>query len=180
MTLDIEEIGNQRIPRFSWDYEDCSEADHWFLMAKANQECCVYLLEEMIAEKVNDTFHHAKVSVSIMEHAMELFIKGSISQSKKDIPMHHHLDQLFAQYKNLYPGERFKFTCAVDELVQSSPQTPHNQYARYPTDLSNRPWRGNTHIDLAIWYVEAFKLLDDFRRLEPLIKAKYPNKSTSL
>jgi len=142
-------------------------------MAFAYQESSLHLFAKMIEEKLDDTFHHAKVAVGLMEHAIEVFLKGGIVLAGKKVPTHHHLKQLFGQYKNFYPGKRFNFTCAVDELVEPSKQTPNNQYARYPMNKEGKPWEGYTHIDLAIWYIQAMKLLEDFRRLEPLLKEKY-------
>lgn len=170
--LDISKIEDLRIPRFSWDYENSSEADLWFLMAIAYQESSFHLFAEMVEKRLDDTFHHAKVAVGLMEHAIEVFLKGGIVLAGKEVPTHHHLKQLFGQYKNLFPGKRFDFTCAVTELVEPSKQTPNNQYARYPANKDGKPWEGYTHIDLAIWYLQAEKLLKDFRRLEPLMREK--------
>jgi hypothetical protein len=36
MSDDFEEIDNYSMPRFSWDYEDLSAAEQWFLMAHAH------------------------------------------------------------------------------------------------------------------------------------------------
>ncbi|MBN1929981.1 MAG: HNH endonuclease [Desulfobacterales bacterium] len=175
LNLDIKKTEKSRIPLFSWDFEDYKEADLWLLMAFAYQESSVHLFAEMMEGKLENTFHHAKVAVGLMEHAIEIFLKGGIVLAGKEVPKHHHLNQLFGQYKNLYPGKRLCFTCTVNELVEPSKQTPNNQYARYPTNKEGKPWEGYTHIDLAIWYKQAVKLLDDFQRLEPVMKEKYPD-----
>lgn len=177
--MNIDEIERLNIPRFSWDYEDYSEADLWLLMAFAYQESSIHLFKDMIENRLNDTFHHAKVAVGLMKHAIEIFLKGGIVLASKEVPTHHHLKQLFRQYKNLYPGKRLDFTCAVNELVEPSKQILNNQYSRYPMNKEGKPWEGYTHIDLAIWYTQAVKLLDDFQRLEPLMKKKYPDESTT-
>jgi len=128
-------------------------------MVKFNRLLCLSCYEE----RLDDTFHHAKVAVGLMEHAIEIFFKGGIYLAGKNVPTHHQLQQLFRQYRNLYPGKSFDFTCAVNELVEPSHRTPNNQYARYPTNKEGKPWEGYTHIDLAIWYVQSVKLLEDFR-----------------
>lgn len=172
--VDREKLKNVRMPRFSWDYEGCSVADHWFLMARGFQECCCHLFAEMIEEKIESRFHHAKAAVSLFEHAVELFLKAGISQADKKVPVHHRLDQLYGQFKNLYPGNDFEFTGTNADMVRPSLRAPHNEFARYPTDWSGKPWAGHSHIDLVIFFEEASKFLDDFNRLWPLMKNRYP------
>lgn len=116
--MDIEKIKNLRIPRFAWDYEDLSETDLWFLMAIAYQESSQHLFSEMIDNKLGDTFHHAKVAVYLMTHAVEIFLKGGVLLSGEAIQTNHRLKQLFGQFQKLYPGKRFEFTCSVSELVE--------------------------------------------------------------
>jgi hypothetical protein len=50
MSNDLEELDGINMPRFSWDYEDLSEAEHWFLLAKAYLDCSQHLLSQMIKE----------------------------------------------------------------------------------------------------------------------------------
>jgi hypothetical protein len=174
MAIDREKIEGQSMPRLSWNYESCTLPDHWFLTALAYQESSHHLFSEMIEQRLHDSFHHAKVAASLLEHAVELFLKAGIAQAGKDVPTHHQLDQLHAQFKNLYHGKKFAFTASIEEMLNPPQTTPTNVFARYPTDQSGQPWAGNTHIDLAIWFSQACKFLDDFKRLEPLMKERYP------
>ena len=174
---DINKINEYSLNRFSWDYEDCIDAQLWFLMAAAYQEVCEALLKYMIETETINSFHHALVADSLMEHAVELFMKAGIAQSGKTVQTHHRLQELYNQFRKLYPGKKFDFTCSIDEFVAPSTRTPENQFARYPIDKAGKRWGGNTHIDLTIYYKEASKLLDDFKRLEPLMIEKYSSDS---
>jgi len=179
MRVNPDEIKDIRMPRHSWDYEDVSDADHWFLLAEAYIDCCHYLLSSMIEENITGTFHHCKVVVSLFEHSVELFLKGAIVQAEKQVQTHHRIDEIFKQFINLYPGKKFEFTGSISEFVKPMPQAPVNEYARYPADQNGQSWLGHTHIDIAIYYVEASKFKDDYSRLKPLIKERYNKDKTS-
>ena len=173
MRADANKLKNIRMPRFSWDYEDFPEAEHWFLMAEAYLDICHFILSEMIEEKLDSSFHHTKVVVSLFEHAVELFLKASICQAGAKVTAHHKVDKLYTKYTDLFPGDDFAFNGKIQDFVKPSTIAPHNLYARYPTEKNGKPWQGHTHIDIAIWYMEANKFLLDFKRLKPLIKEKY-------
>lgn len=164
---------NIRMPRYSWTYEDYSDADLWFLMAVAYQESANHLFNEMIDERLDDSFHHAKVAVYLMEHAIEIFLKGSIALAGKNIPTSHNLQELLRQYRILYPGTRFEFACAVDDLVTPTKRAPNSQFARYPVDKDGKPWEGHTHIDIILWREQSEKLLKDLRQLEKSMRERY-------
>jgi HEPN domain-containing protein len=177
MPIDRERLKTLVIPYDSTFYEDCSPADHWFLMARAFQQCCIHLLAEMIEQKINGSFHHAKVALSLFEQAVELFLKSGIIQAGKKLPTAGHpLDELYKQFKKLYPGNQFEFTGRVDDFVRRSERFPHSQYARYPTDRSGRLWEAQDHsfIDVARYYEQTSLFLEDFNRLWPLMKTRYP------
>jgi hypothetical protein len=173
MSIDSEKLKGLYMPRFSWDYEHCTLAEHWFLMAFAYQESSHHLFSEMLEKRLDDSFHHAKVAASLLEHAVELFLKGGIAQAGKDVPTHHRLDQLYAQFRNLYPGKKFEFGASIEQMLTPPAHTPPNVFARYPTDQSGQPWAGYTDIDLVTWFDQACKFLDDFKRMKPLIKERY-------
>jgi len=173
MNIDPQTLKNISMPRYSWDYEDLSEADHWFCMAKANLHCSIHLLSEMIAEKLDSSFHYAKVAVALFEHSIELFLKAGIAQASQTCDNTHELQVLYNRFKNLYPGNRYEFEGEIVSVVRPAPSATHNQYARYPTDISGQPWQGHTHIDLVLWYTQLRRFDQDFRRLEPLMKQRY-------
>ncbi|MBI3409332.1 MAG: hypothetical protein HY040_13390 [Planctomycetes bacterium] len=173
MTVEIDSLKGLSMPRFSWDYEDCSEAEHWFLTACAYQECACHVLSEMIEKRLSSSFHHAKVAAYLFLHAVELFLKGGIANAGKTVPSIHPLDKLYGQFRKLYSGKAFEFTGSIDDIAQPSSKTPHNEFPRYPTNHSGQPWEGNCHFDLVKWFDEASRFLEDIKRLEPLIKHKY-------
>ena len=173
MTVDPETLTDIRMPRYSWDYEDLTEAEHWFRMAHANLGASRHLLSEMIEERFEGKFHQAKVAVALFDHSVELFLKAAILQAAQTAGKTHGLQELYNRFRKLYPGKKFEFEGDINSAVRETPITPHNQYARYPTDVSGQPWLGHTHIDIVIWYREVCRFTADFRRLEPLLKTRY-------
>lgn len=171
MPDDVDELDGLRMPRFSWDYEDLSEADHWFLMARAYLDSGKHLFAQMISKTVESSFHHAKVAAFLFEHAVELFLKAAIVQAGRRAPATHRLGQLYKEFKNLYQGQAYSFEGNIDDFAAPDPSTPHGQFSRYPTDPSGKPWPGHRHIDLVIWYKQICAFSEDFQRLEPLIKS---------
>lgn len=145
-------------------------------MARAFQEICCHLFAEMIEEKIDSTFHHAKAAVSLFEQGVELFLKAGIAQAGKQVPTHHDRDQLYGQFKNLYPGKGVEFIGSVEAFVRPSELFPYNEFARYPTDHAGKPWedRGHSFIDLARFFEQASLFLEDFNRLWPLMQIRYP------
>src|SRR5205814_1517508 len=129
---------------------------------------------EMIEERTSSSFHHLKVAASLFIHAVELFLKGGIAQAGKSVPAIHFLDQLYGQVTKLYPGKAFQFTGSIVDLARRSSQAPHNEFPRYPTNQSGRPWEGHSHFDLVTWFEQASRFLNDFKRLEPLMKERHP------
>jgi len=170
-------LKERSLTRYSWEYEHFPEPDQWFLLARAYIDCSHHLLEEMIQERLNSSFHHAKVVVATFEQAIELFLKGALNQARRAVPNHHRLKDLLKEYQFLYPEKKYQFFGKIDEVVSENASTPHNQYARYPRDRKGRPWQGATNIDLSIWYRELRPFKADFDRLEPLIKARYPRRT---
>lgn len=163
------------MPRFSWDYEDCSEADLWFLMAKAYVDCAVELLSRMVDKEIDSSFHHAKVAVAQGEHAFELFLKGGIAQAGQRVPATHRLNYLYQRFCSLYTDAEFR--CDVESLAKPREDVPFGQFARYPMDSSGGPWQGHKHIDIAIWYRQLWLLQGDFDRQEPELRQRYTAKT---
>lgn len=172
--MEVDDLKEYRLSRYSWDYEHLAEPDHWFLMARAYLDCSQHLLAEMVRERLTDSFHHAKVAVSVFEHAVELFLKGAIAQAGQPVPTHHRTSDLLQAYRKLYPDAAFAFEGKVDDAASETSTTPRAQYARYPQDKHGQAWSGHTHIDLSIWYQELSPFKSDFERLVPLFKERYP------
>jgi HEPN domain-containing protein len=177
MGNNLDDIENIRMPLFSWDYEDLGEADHWFLMAHAYFDCGFYLFTEMAKETFDRNYHRALVAVSIFNHSVELFLKAAIAQAGKTITSCHNLEQLYNQYKKLYPGKKYEFEAEISSVVRPHQNTPYNEFARYPTDHAGQPWPGYTHVDVAVWYERLSVFQKDFDRLEPLLKERYQEKN---
>jgi HEPN domain-containing protein len=133
----------------------------------------------MVNERYVRDYHRALVAVSLFNHSVELFLKAGVIQAGKSITSSHDLEQLYNQYKKLYPGKKYEFEARISEIVAPHKNMPHNEFARYPTDHVGQPWPGYTHIDIAIWYDRLGVFQKDFDRLEPLMKARYETESKS-
>ena len=178
MTDNSEKVNdNVRMSRYSWDYEGLGEAVHWFLMAKAYLDCSIHLFSEMMDKKLKSSFHHAKVATMLFEHSIELFLKAGIVQAGQEVGKSHNLQELYNQFRKLYPGKKHQFEGDIVSAVRQISITPYNVYTRYPTDNFGQLWPGNTHIDLVIWYKQLCLFVKDFERLEPLLKERYPQGS---
>ena len=173
MNKNLDDVKNLRMPLFSWDYEDLGEADHWFLMARAYFDCSYYLLGEMLKERYDRNYHRALVAVSLFNHSIELFLKAGVIQAGKKTTSSHNLEQLYNQYKKLYPGKKFEYEAEISSIVAPHKNTPYNEFARYPTDHAGKPWPGYNHVDVAVWYDRFGAFQKDFDRLEPLMKERY-------
>jgi len=169
---DLERIDEYRLPRFSWNFENLPDADHWFLLATAYMDSSAALFSRMIQSDVDDSFHHAKVAAGLLEHAVELFLKAVIVALGNRVPHHHHSDRLLAQVRGLIADDELRFSGRIDEVVARQPDAPGNQFLRYPSDTRGEPWSGHTHIDLSIWYQQAELLSGDFRRIESTLKER--------
>ena len=173
MDKNLDDVKNLGMPVFSWDYEDLGEADQWFLLARAYFDSSYYLLAEMIKEKYDRNYHRALVAVFLFNHSIELFLKAGIVRAGKKIPPSHKLEQLYNQYKILYPGKKYEFEAEMLGVVSPHKNTPNNEFARYPMNHAGQPWPGYSHVDIAIWYDRLSVFRKDFDRLEPLMKERY-------
>jgi len=179
MSDDINDIKKLRMPVFSWDYEDLSEADRWFFMARAYFDCSYYLFAQMVQECFDRNYHRALVAVFLFEHSVELFLEAAVIQAGRTNVPSHDLEKLYRQYCRLYPGKKYQFQGEIASIVTFKSNTPHNEFARYPVHNSGRPWPGYSHVDVAIWFVRLDDFGKDFDRLEPLMKERYPSEIRS-
>ena len=163
------------MPVFAWDYFGLPESDHWFLLAKAFLDCTRHLFKGMKEEKFDRNYHRAKASAFLLIQALELFFKGSVVHAKASLQTHHKLNDLFNQFKNLYPSKDFSFCARVDDIIQQENTLLASEYTRYPADRKGKLWLKSDHFDIPTWSDEADLLADDFQRLEKLIKKKYPS-----
>lgn len=175
--VDLERIGEYRLPRFSWNYQHLPAADHWYLLAIAYADSSAALFARMIAEEVDDSFHHAKVAAALLEHAIELFLKAILVDLGEAVRPSHASDRLLAQVRAIVPADVLQFSARIDEAVLRQPEAPTNQYLRYPTDSRGEPWSGHTHIDLSIWFQQARMLRVDFERIRSSVRQYRANRS---
>jgi len=159
---------------FSGDYEDLSEADRWFLMARAYLDCSIRLFSEIKASTLARSFYHVQAAHCLFEHSVELFLKAGVAQASKRVPTSHNIGELYNRFRYLYPGKAYEFQGKILNLACLDPNRPYNEFNRYPADHTGQLWRRNSHYSLDIW-LEQLQFFDkDFQRLEPLLKARYP------
>ena len=162
---------------FSWDFDDLPIHEQWYRMACAYLDSSLRLVSEMIDRRTQDTFHHALVVVHLFEHSIELFLKAAISAAESSVPTHHRAAELLGRYRNLYPAKRFAFHGRIDEAAASDPDSPTNEWARYPVDKDQARWKRNRHIDLEVWGRELAILREDFDRIWLEVRTQHDNAS---
>jgi hypothetical protein len=99
---------------------------------------------------------HAKVIVSLVHHAVELFLKYAIRRRTGNAPPTHYLRELRAIYEDLFPDESFDFDVPfithylgfepaeiVERLEEEKKDKSRgNQRLRYHLDRKGWPWGG--------------------------------------
>jgi HEPN domain-containing protein len=164
---------------YSWDLEDLTLAERFFDLAKAYLACSSHLFKSFLNEALTPiNYSHSQVAAFLFEHSIELFLKGAIIQAGKKLTNTHYSEQLYNEFKNLYPGKKFTFKGKIEEATKDNPYRPNSEYARYPIDSSKNLWPGNSHIVLEIWLEQVELFERDFEELIPLIKERYPKKSS--
>jgi|GEM_PF-6769173 hypothetical protein len=160
----------------SLEYESYSLPDHWFSLAWSYLNCSSHLFAELLNDQKLWTFHYTLVAAHIFEHALELFFKGGIIQAGKQPTRTHDNQKLFKEFRKLYPGNNFKLNGYFGGMVSPSDgaKKPSGEFGRYPTDKSGNLWRGNWHFNLINLYEQTCLYKDDFKRLIPLMKKRYP------
>jgi HEPN domain-containing protein len=159
---------------YSWDYEHTAPADEWFRMAHAFVEASDRLFTDMKDGRIAGTFHHGKAAAFLFDQSLEHFLKASLIVAGDGITRSHDLGSLYSRFRKRFPGKAFAWTGRIAEMAKSFPTQPANEFLRYPTDSSGVEWKGNTHCDLDVWCVQVKAFGEDFSRLEPRIRARYP------
>ena len=142
-------------------------------MAHAYIEASDVLFGEMAAGRVNGTFHHAKAAAFLFDQSLEHFLKASLVVAGDRVTRTHDLGHLYARFKKLFPGKAFFWNGRIDEMTADAPNQPGAEFLRYPTDASGAEWLGHTHFDLDLWHNQVKAFRNDFRRLEPVVRARF-------
>jgi hypothetical protein len=158
------------IPCLPWRYAALTKPEHFFRLAQAFLDSANYLYLAMVERRRPANYLQCKAAWTLAEHAVELFLKGGIVQAGRAVPTNHNTDQLYNQFRNLYPGKKFEFDAPVADIVRPSDQTPNNEFSRYPTDRSGELWSSNSHFEPCAELRITVELLQDFERMEPLMK----------
>lgn len=148
---------------------DYSKQQLFFRLAVAYGDASRRLFDSMLEGSLAQSFCHAQAGHFLLDHAVELFLKGAILAANKPIDNTHHLDQLHNLYCKLYPKRIFRFTGDIAETVRHDTSSPHSKFPRYPIDTDGNLWGGYNAYTLETWKKEAESLCEDFGRLIPLI-----------
>ena len=164
---------------FSWDLEPLSRSERFLHLSEAYLESSLHLFEALENGSLRRTFSHALVADFLFEHSVELFLKGAVFRARGQITPTHKLDDLYNEFRNLYPGKKFHFLAKIQDIVTPDPDRPYSQFARYPVDSEGKPWGGgNVHFHLGLWLEQLRQFREDYERLRPLLESKYPSDSS--
>ena len=97
-------------------------------MAKAYLDCSNRLFLDIETESLSPSFYHALAANFMFTHSVELFLKAGLAQAGKQVQPHHELDELYKQFKNLYPGKKYAFEGKILELIRPDPRRPHSVF----------------------------------------------------
>lgn len=160
----------------TWAYDEITIPDWYFETSKAYLDCGLRTYIQLKDGNLPLNYHYARVAKHLYDHSLELFFKGVILQAKQQPTGTHDLAQLHRTFINLCPGKAFAFSASINEMVTSNPNRPHSEYGRYPTAKDWKLWKGgDTFQDIGLRVQEYKNLQDDFERLIPLIKQRYPD-----
>ena len=144
---------------------DYTKPQLFFRLATAYADSSHQIVRSMLAGDLPQTFAHAQTTHFLFDHAMELFLKGAILKVTGAIENTHHLQQLYARYRKLYPKKAFEFTIRITETVEAKPQSPYSGFPRYPVDTDGNAWEGYNAYTLETWLTETEHLRQDLERL---------------
>lgn len=166
-------------PVFYADYMQLSVADRWFGSARAYMGSSNQLLQDIDNGALTYTICHMLVADFLLQHSVELFLKGAIARADEDPLIYlHHLDELYERFRKLYPGEEYEFKADIKGVVRRNNELPQDQFARYPTNCHGKPWTAsNIHYSLPIFHEQTQLFLRDYERIEPLLKQRHQEKS---
>jgi hypothetical protein len=161
---------------FSWELEPLSPSEHFLHLSGGYLESSIHLFEALADGSLSGTFSHARAAAFLFEHSVELFLKGAILRARGRVTSTHRLDDLHNEFRNLYPGKKFHFAGSIEDIVTPNSDRPYPQFSRYPVDSTGEPWRRcSVHLDLGTWLEELSQFKEDYNRLWPLLKSRYPS-----
>lgn len=127
-----------------------------YALCVSNLEGAQRLCHDMIEGSFPASFSHASVVMSLLHHAIELFLKSAISRSGKKVPTHHYIRGLLIDYKAAYPEERFRLELPfitqflghtaedIEKHIieEQEDMNRTDQMGRYHLDRFGKPWEG--------------------------------------
>lgn len=159
---------------FSWNLRKLRRTERFFDLAQGYLDCSKHLFRSLEDEQLKKTFSHAQAAAFLFEHSLELFLKGAIIQARQSVTNTHILQQLYNEFRNLYPGKNFRFEGSIEEIVGRDASRPYPEYSRYPIDTSGNLWPENSHFEFEVWLEQLELFQKDYSNLIPLIKERYP------
>ena len=152
----------------NWDILGYSEADLHYRLSDAHLDAALMLAKGLSEGTYSRTYSHCVVIMSMVHHATELFLKYCIARAKQDVPTHHHIASLWAEFQRLYPDIECDFQppfitvylgYSEDQLLdairdESSPKKRNlgDQQLRYHTDRKGNHWPGAFGVDPDTYY----------------------------
>jgi hypothetical protein len=164
-----------RVLPAAYTQESRSVSERFIYLGYANLESGARLFEGIVGDPMYaEDWNRCCAAASLAEHGVELFLKGAIWQGAGDPGNTHELDQLFARFANLSPGNKFKFESRFRDLVSKVDDEPYTEYFRYPINTKRHLLHMAKYFDPPLWRDQMVAILEDLHRIEPAIYERHP------
>ena len=170
----------------NWNYMAMSEAN--YISALFPPRAVNILASALRDASYPQTFSNAKVIMSLLHHAVELFLKYALSRAGEKVPTHHHLRDLWNRYSLAYADPVFDFQPPFvpifmghtadqisDNIKEESARENRNkmdQSMRYHTDRDGYVWPGVHGVIPDTCLDESTELRERIHALHDLIETR--------
>ncbi|MEW6054292.1 MAG: hypothetical protein AB1552_10980 [Nitrospirota bacterium] len=169
----------------SWQIQHLDAPSLCLELGLAHLDASINLCKDMKAGALPDTFHHAKVIMSLAYHGVELFLKFGIGRRNGGIcPKGHSLRPLQTKYESLNPDPNLHFVIpfipaylgfsAADIEQKIQDEQPFDQHLRYHLNLKGQSWPDIHGFDVETYVSEVTSLCDTLRAISKKIEASEP------
>jgi HEPN domain-containing protein len=148
---------------------DYSKPQLLFRLAIAYAETSESLFREMMDGRMEATFDHARVAHYLLDHSLELYLKGALLERGGEHPKHHRLNELYKEYTSQYQESCYQFTGRAAETFREREGAPFGEFARYPMNKSGEVWNSYNCYTIDLWLEQAQLYSCDIKRLVAVI-----------
>lgn len=166
------------------EHTGLTEAELNYRLSMANLDGALCLCRDMINGHYTSSFDHGTVILSLLHHAIELFLKYALSRKGIGLPRHHYIRGLLERYEETYPDSGFSLTLPFvteflghtsEEVALAIAEEKHDknrmdQMGRYHTDHSGNRWDMIQAFEPNMFFTQAEALSHEFVRLRGRIE----------